>query len=147
MAKMCMFSAVQGVVTEHGQPVAGAVVERRFSWAWKGETGTDRVQTDSKGHFQLEPVWRSSLLGGLLPHEPSVEQQILILHGDRTFTAWQFDRDSYALDGELFGRLIRLRCELDDAPRRHLLEQDYVRHSIFGICELDGVEGLQERSK
>ena len=34
------------------------------------------MQTDSKGHFQLEPVWRSSLLGGLLPHEPSVEQQI-----------------------------------------------------------------------
>ena len=39
MGRMYMFSAVQGVVT--GKPVAGAVVERRFKWAWKDETGVE----------------------------------------------------------------------------------------------------------
>ena len=143
MGKMCMFSAVQGVVTEHGKPVGGVVVERRFKWAWKDETGVDRTQTDADGRFRFDPIWRSSLLGGLLPHEPSVEQELHVLQGDRSYLAWQFVRDSYKEGSELFGRPIRLHCELDSAARPHLLEHNYVRHSIYGICDLEGIDDIQ----
>lgn len=134
-----MFSAVQGVVTDHGKPVAGATLERKFKWAWKNETGVDRVQTDAEGRFHFAPVWRSSFLGGLLPHEPSVEQEISISAGGKTYTAWQFNRTSYAENGELFGKPIALHCDIASEPRKHVLEQDYVRHGIYGICEIEGV--------
>lgn len=147
MGRMCMFSAVQGVVTEHGRPVAGAVVERQFKWAWKGETGIDRAQTDGEGRFHFGAIWRGSLLGGLLPHEPSVEQEIRIVQGDRSFVAWQFVRDSYQENGELFGQPIRLRCDLSKPARKHVLEHDYVRHSIWGLCDLEGVTEIEDESK
>lgn len=143
MGKMCMFSAVQGVVTEHGKPVAGVEVERRFTWAWKNETGVDRARTDAEGRFSFGPVWRGSLLGGLLPHEPSVEQEIRIQHGDKSVVAWQFTRDSYKDEAELFGRPIRLRCDLANEAHAHRLEHNYVRHSIYGVCDLEGVQDME----
>lgn len=147
MGRMCMFSAVQGVVTEHGKPVAGAMVERQFNWAWKEETGIDRAQTDSEGRFHFCAIWRSSLLGGLLPHEPYVEQEIRIVQGDRSFIAWQLVRDSYQENSELFGQPIRLRCDLGNPARKHVLEHNYARHSIWGICDLEGVKEIEEGSK
>jgi hypothetical protein len=39
MGKMCLFSAVKGVVLDHGKPVEGAVIERSYEWAWKGQSG------------------------------------------------------------------------------------------------------------
>lgn len=139
MGRMCMFSAVQGVVTDHGQPVAGATIERQFKWAWKGETGVDRTQTDAEGRFHFSPIWRSSFLGGLLPHEPSVEQEITIEQAGKRFTAWQFVRDSYDENSELFGQSIRLHCDLSTPPSKHMLEHNFVRHGIWGICALEGV--------
>lgn len=138
MGRMCMFSAVQGVVTDHGKPVAGATLERTFKWAWKGETGVDRVQTDAEGRFHFASIWRSSFLGGLLPHEPSVEQEISISAGGKSYTAWQFIRTGYAENGELFGKPISLRCDLASEPRKQVLEHNFVRHGIYGICEIEG---------
>lgn len=147
MGRMCMFSAVQGVVSEHGRPVAGAVVERQFKWAWKGETSIDRAQTDGEGRFHFDAVLRGSLLGGLLPHEPSVEQEIRIVQGGRSFVAWQFVRDDYQENSELFGQPIRLRCDLGNPARKHVLEHHYVRHGIWGICDLEDVTEIGEKSK
>ena len=138
MGRMCMFSAVDGVVTEHGRPVAGATLERQFKWAWKGETGVDRAQTDAEGRFHFAPVWRSSFLGGLLPHEPSVEQEIRISAGGKSYIAWQFVRASYAENNELFGKPIALKCDLASEPRKQVLEHNFVRHGIYGICEIEG---------
>ena len=47
MASMVIFSAVSGKVLQAGQPVAGAVVEREFRWAWKEENGKDAATTDA----------------------------------------------------------------------------------------------------
>lgn len=143
MGRMCLFSAVQGVVTEGGKPVAGAVVERHFKWAWKNETGVDRTQTDAQGRFHFDAIRRSSLLGGLLPHQPSVEQQIRIEHAGKSYIAWQFLREDYEDQSELFGQPINLQCDLGAQPRKHLLERNYVRHSIYGLCTLQGVTELK----
>lgn len=136
MGKMCMFSAVQGVVTEHGKPVQGAVIRRGFFWHWKSERGSDEATTDEQGHFALPAIWRSSLFGTLLPHEPVVEQQISIEYGGKSYVAWSFMKGSYQENDELFGRPLELRCPLENEPVRHRLKQDHVEHDIFGICEL-----------
>ena len=128
MAAMIIFSGVNGKVVEHGTPVAGATIEREWRWAWKGETGSDTTTTAADGSFTLPVVERSSLLGGLLPHEPIVRQTILIHHAGKTYKAWAFDKGNYALDGELDGRPIALTCRLEDQPRRH--------GDVYGICDL-----------
>ena len=69
MAKMVIFSAVNGRVLLDGKPVAGAVIERRFKWGWKDEAGTDSTTIDAAGAFALPAIERSSLLDSFLPHE------------------------------------------------------------------------------
>jgi hypothetical protein len=129
MASMVIFSAVSGKVLQAGQPVAGAVVEREFRWAWKEESGKDATTTDAGGEFRLPLIERNSLLGSVLPHEPMVRQTILIKHGGKTHKAWMFDKSNYDDNGELKGKPIRLTCRLESQPAR--------RGEVFGICELD----------
>ena len=129
MAKMVIFSAVQGRVLEQGEPVAGAVVEREFRWAWKDETGTDRATSGADGSFSLPAIERSSFLGSLLPHEPMVRQTILIRHGGKTYKAWMFDKGNYDNNGELKGRPIVMVCRLENAPKK--------TGEVFGICDLE----------
>jgi hypothetical protein len=129
MARITIFSAVSGKVLQAGQPVAGAVVEREFRWAWKEELGRDAVTTDAAGEFRLPAIERDSLLGSVLPHEPMVRQTILIKHAGKTHKAWLFDKGNYNDNGELKGRPIRLTCRLESDPAR--------RGEVFGICELE----------
>jgi hypothetical protein len=129
MASMVIFSAVSGKVLQAGQPVAGAVVEREFRWAWKEENGKDAATTDAAGEFRLPAIERNSLLGSVLPHEPMVRQTILIKHAGKTHKAWLVDKSNYDDNGELKGKPIRLTCRLESQPAR--------RGEVFGICELD----------
>ena len=127
MGKMCLFSAVHGVVLEHDKPVAGATIERSYNWAWKNQNGGDQTTTDATGTFALPAIWGSSLLGSLLPHEPVVEQTILIHHAGKTYDGWMMFKHNYDENGELKGRPISLVCRLEAAPTRH--------GEFYGICE------------
>lgn len=127
MAKMVLFSAVSGTVLSGGQPVAGAIVEREYRWAWKPETGTDRTETNARGEFSLPAIARSSQMGSLLPHEPNVRQTILIKHNGQTYKAWMFDKGNYKSEGEI-GRPIIMICRIDSEPSH--------RGDVFGICDL-----------
>lgn len=127
MGKMCLFSAVKGVVLDHGKPVEGAKIERSYKWMWKDQTGGDSAVTDVQGAFSLPAIWGSSFMGSLLPHEPLVRQTILIKVGDTSYDAWLFNKGEYAENGELKGRPISLVCRLEAEPARH--------GEVFGICE------------
>ena len=128
MAQRVLFSAVQGQVLEAGKPVAGASVERSWRWAWKKESGADVAVTDAAGAFSLPRVTGRSLLGGLVPHEPFVEQTILIRHNGRSFKAWMLDKRDYDDNSESGGKPVRLICRLE-AP--------FARHGqVSGICEI-----------
>ena len=74
MAKMVIWSAMKGRVLMNGQPAAGAVLKRNFFWHWKSENGSDETKANAAGEFSFPAIERSSFLGGLLPHEPVIEQ-------------------------------------------------------------------------
>jgi hypothetical protein len=133
MAKMVIFSAVNGRVMQDGKPVVGAVIERKFKWGWKDETGTDRATTGAQGEFSLPAIERSSLLGSLLPHEVVIDQTMVIQHDGKTYKAWALFKRDYDNNGELDGRPIRITCHLDKPPAR--------RGNVFGICEVDKQDG------
>ncbi|HWU76938.1 MAG TPA: DUF6795 domain-containing protein [Rhodanobacter sp.] len=127
MGKMCLFSAVKGVVLNHGEPVQGARIERSYKWAWKDRSGGDQTVTDDKGEFALPAIWGHSLLGSLLPHEPVVDETMLIQHGGQTYKAWMFTRGNYTENGELNGRPIVLVCRLEAEVTHH--------DQVYGMCE------------
>lgn len=129
MARMVLFSAIEGRVLDNGRPVAGAQIERSWRWSWKSEDGADRTTTAADGRFALPAVVRSSFLGSLLPHEPLVDQIITIVQGGKSYKAWAHFKRSYDDNSENKGRPLRITCRLESEPAR--------RADVFGICELD----------
>jgi len=127
MAKMVIFSAVQGQVLLNGAPVAGAEIVREFHWAWKSEDGGDKTGTGKDGGFVLPTIERSSFLGSLLPHEAVIKQRILVRHAGKSYDLWlNFKRD-YDNNSENGGRPIKVVCRLEGEPVR--------RGQIMGLCE------------
>jgi len=131
VSKLCIFSAVQGIVLSQNQPVAGATIHRKFVWTWGKETGIDEAMTDAKGEFRLPAIFRSSLLGSFLPHQPFIEQTLLIKHQGQEYKAWMFDKMDYEENGELKGKPISLVCRLENPPSR--------QGEVYGICEIRSI--------
>lgn len=92
---MCLFSAVGGRVLDHGVPVEEAGLERTYAWSWTNRSGDDRAVTDVRGDFAFPAIRGRALLGSILPHEPVVDQTILIHHGGKTSKAWMLTRGNY----------------------------------------------------
>lgn len=129
MAKMVLFSAMEGRVLHNGKPVAGAQIERSWRWSWKSENGADQTTTAADGGFVLPAVVRTSWMGSLLPHEPLVDQIISIQVAGKTYKAWAHFKRNYDTNGEHQGLPLRVTCRLESEPVR--------RAEIFGICEFD----------
>lgn len=134
MGQKVLFSEVLAVVVRDGVPVSGAAVERSYLWAWNDSRGSDSTVTDATGTFRLPSVTGRSLLGGILPHEPAIDQTIRILHDGKTFEAWTFTKRNYDGNGELNGKPLRLHCDLSSEPTR--TETGPAGQGFFGICEL-----------
>lgn len=131
MGKMYLFSAVQGVVVQKGQPVVGAVVEREYFWHWKDKRDKVQVNTDATGGFSFPEATGSSILGSLLPHEPVIQQTIRIIYQGQTYMAWALDKRDYEANTELAGKPISLLCDLDQPP-----SHKGPRERVYGICQL-----------
>lgn len=137
MAPKVLFSEVEGVVTRDGKPVKDARVEREYLWAWNDSRGSDHAVTDATGTFSLPRITGKTFLGGLLPHEPIIEQTIRIVVDDQSFEGWIFTKRNYDQNGELGGRPIRLRCDLGREPA--LTETGVIDQGFFGVCTLDPI--------
>jgi hypothetical protein len=125
MFRLCVFSAVRGVVLDHGRPVAGAKVMRSFGPPAKPVT--DEAVTNEKGEFQLPAVFRTSVIAALLPHQPHIDQTIMITYGGKEFLGWAAAKWDYEENSETGGRPADVVCRLDSEPSK--------RGEIFGICE------------
>lgn len=130
MAQMVIFSAVDGSITLHGEPVVGATVKREFHWAMKNEAGGDATRTDGKGRFTLPVITRRSLMA-IFPHEPVVRQTITVELDGKPYMAWSYFKRNYDDNGEL-GRPIRLSCRLETEPAKRPARYD----KVFGVCDL-----------
>jgi hypothetical protein len=130
MAKLVLFSAVEGTITRNGTPVAGAKVTREFLWSMKRENGSDTTVTDAAGRFSLPEITRRSLMA-MFPHEPVVRQTITIAADGTSYKAWVYFKRNYDDNGEL-RRPIRLKCRLETEPASRPASYD----EVFGVCDL-----------
>lgn len=98
---LVLCSQMHGQVLDAGQPVAGAAVERRWTWLATGDEGRQVTITGSDGRFQLPAVQRSPGIRGRLPHEPFVEQTIRVTRDGAGLDVWMLDKRNYRSGGEL----------------------------------------------
>ncbi|MDK9695583.1 MAG: hypothetical protein OEL76_04270 [Siculibacillus sp.] len=127
--KLVLFSEVTAVVVNGGRPVAGAEVVQTVSWSTKPPRTSPKVVSDAAGRVHLPAVVETSLLAGFLPHEPVIEQSLVIRHDGREFEGWALIKHDYLENGETGGRALRLVCDLAAVPR---YEGDW-----YGICRLE----------
>jgi hypothetical protein len=127
--KLVLFSAVDGVVLEHGQAVAGAIVAQKIVWSDDAAENTaTQVITDAHGRFHFEPITRAAGMARLIPHSPMILQSIRVNHGGQEYIAWKHGKQTYEENSELHGRPLRLVCELT-APAQQ--EDDH-----YGVCRV-----------
>lgn len=129
MAKMVMWSSMKGRVLMNGKPAEGAVLKRDFFWHWKSENGSDQTTTNAAGEFSFPAIERSSFMGGLLPHEPVVEQTMTIQYSGKTYKAWGLFKHSYDNNAENGGRPIDVTCRLEAERTMH--------GEVMGLCEFN----------
>lgn len=109
--KVYLFSAMKGVVTLEGKPIAGAEIVRTAQY--NDKTFADTTATDANGQFVIGPMQTSSINKIVMFAEAVIDQKILIHYQDRTYTAWRTVKRDYDKDTELGdGTSIELSCEL-----------------------------------
>lgn len=149
MFSFCLFSSVDGCITHHGIPIEEAIVERIHSSAWfDGDTKkSDTTVSDREGKFHFDPIfapWSIDRIFAWLPHEPVVNQKILITVNDISYVAWIHSKHTYMIDGELalwderihktIPRRIIISCELENPEKRH------EPYEVYGIGEIVPLE-------
>jgi hypothetical protein len=128
--KLCVFSSVKGTVLKDGQPIKNALVKRTYKW--NGESFTDQQTTNEIGQFAFPDAFQKSLMT-FFPHNPAVTQLIKI-HVDNTeYQAWGFQKGNYDVNGELNGKALQLKCELNNPEQPHNINP---LKSYIGFCEL-----------
>lgn len=133
MASKVLFSPVRGVVLRGGVPVVGATVERSYRWVLRDTRGSDTAVTGADGTFRFDVVTGGGFLSAIMPHEPIIEQKIIISHGGTAFEAWAYSKRDYVENGEAQRPLV-MRCDLETTPRAVKID-DFRRY--FGICDLE----------
>lgn len=114
--ELVLASAFNGrLVISGGQPAGGIRITRSLNWGWGSEVITDETTTAGDGRFGFPKVTRRSLTAGIIPHTPSIAQE-MIAHGPSgPVNIWFADKANYDDGGEL-GRPVSVVCHLDREP-------------------------------
>jgi hypothetical protein len=129
--KLHLFSAVEGTVLNGKEPVANAILKRTYEW--RGESVSDEQITDENGNFSFPDAHQRSLWG-VVPHNPSISQEIKILVEDKEYQAWGYVKGNYDINGELLGQPMRLLCDITSPEQTK--KANNIKNYV-GICEID----------
>ncbi|WP_320819927.1 DUF6795 domain-containing protein [Thalassolituus sp.] len=110
--KVCLFSAISGVITLNGEPAKGAQVKRIVEKFYSSGHNTDETMTDDNGYFELPAVFDQSFLGKFLPGEFSIPQQIFVTYGGEEYPVWQGVKRTIEENAESRGKPLQVDCML-----------------------------------
>ncbi|MDH5323928.1 MAG: hypothetical protein OEZ68_03065 [Gammaproteobacteria bacterium] len=126
-----MFSAVNGVITLSGKPMAHVEVEQSFFSPLHGRRGKEVVATDAQGRFFFTAVTQYVTVERL--HQTEIDQVIKIRHDGSEYVAWNHKKNNYDKDGELGGP-ISLDCDLSLPDTDKAVRGD---NRVSGICNFN----------
>jgi len=117
VGKLCLFSAISGVITLDGKPVAGALIKRTVDKAHTHGEVTDETTTDVNGYFEMPSVWDRSLIGKVLPMEFAVPQEVFVYVDGQEYKIWSGVKRRKEEFSESSGQPLVVRCELKSEKR------------------------------
>ncbi|GAA3935304.1 DUF6795 domain-containing protein [Litoribacillus peritrichatus] len=97
-----LFSEVKGVVKYQGEPVADAVVTRKYHFTWVNKDIEETTQTNERGEFSFKEATTWMILGKFFPHEPVIPQIISVHFQGEELDIWQHTKRTYDSMGELY---------------------------------------------
>lgn len=132
--EVVLSSPLEGILTFEGKPLAGIKIERKLSWFDLTESVEDSVITNSQGHFILPLVKKSLKLSNLVQFV--VSQEIHAIHNNEPLVIWAMGKSSKIEYGELGGKPVNLKCELNNERR---ITRDY-NTPMMTRCTWDSLE-------
>jgi len=129
VGKVCIFSAISGVITLNGQPVAHAKLIRTGS---KERKHQDETTTDESGHFSFPPMYERSI-AKYLPMEFVAEQQIMVNYKGLSYKLWSGVKRKSDENTESRGKPLVVTCSRNN-------EEGYISvadSKFFTLCSLD----------
>lgn len=109
VGKVCLFSAISGVITQDGKPVANAKLVRKVNHS---KDVIDETTTDQNGHFTMPAVFERTVTK-LLPMEFVVRQAIYVKHEGKEYLLWEGVKREEKENSESRGQALIVRCELN----------------------------------
>ncbi len=125
--KVCLFSAISGVITLDGKPVANARLVRTAN---RDSAKTDETTTDKDGHFSL-PVMFERTVTKYLPQEFVVKQDILVYYKDAKYDMWSGVKRKPEENTESRGKPLVVKCELSQEKKFKQVNNS----PIISLCE------------
>jgi hypothetical protein len=104
MAKYVLFSPVSGKIVVAGKPLAGATVKRWYKGGYSSKEDTEITRTDGSGQFAFPMATFSSLMAGIMPHEPVVTQRMFVQVDGQEVQIYGTVKHNYELNGEFVGQ-------------------------------------------
>ncbi|MCP4432360.1 MAG: DUF4198 domain-containing protein [Gammaproteobacteria bacterium] len=132
--EVVLFSPLEGILTFEGKPLTGVKIERKLSWFDKSESEEDFVVTDSQGRFTLPLVKKTLKLSNLVHFV--VSQEIHAIYNGEPIVIWAMGKSSKIEYGELGGKPVNLKCELNSERR---ITRDY-NTPMMTRCTWDSLE-------
>ncbi len=106
--KVCLFSAISGVITLDGVPVTNARLVRT---ADRNGPLTDETHTDEKGYFKFPAVFERTVTK-YLPQEFVASQKIVSFYQGKEYVIWNGVKRSAEENLEARGKQLKVKCEL-----------------------------------
>ena len=129
IGKVCLFSAMSGVITLDGKPVSGALLKRTVDHQ---RPKSDETHTDENGYFEF-PAFNERTICKFLPMEFVVGQKIIVHYQGKEYKMWSGVKRKPEENVESRGKPLVVRCELNSEEK--LIEVNY--GPIFSLCTWD----------
>lgn len=113
VGKVCLFSAISGVITLDGVPAANARLVRTGD---RDGAKTDETTTDENGYFEF-PVMLERTITKLLPQEFVASQKIFVYYHDKKYEMWDGIKRTSEENTESRGKPLIVTCELNSEEK------------------------------
>jgi hypothetical protein len=128
VGKVCLFSAMSGVITLDGKPVANARLVRKAEHGAK----SDEATTDKEGNFKFPAMYKRTV-AKYLPQEFVVHQEIVVSYNNKEYQLWEGVKGAPEENVESKGKPLVVKCELN----REVNHLSFGGSVFFTLCTWD----------
>jgi len=126
LGKVCLFSAISGVIKLDGVLVANAKLVRN------SDSNIDATVTNEDGYFKFKAQYKRTILK-FLPQEFCATQVITVFYQDKEYKMWSGVKRKKVENSESRGKPLVVECELNSEEELITVN----RSPIFSLCEWD----------